>query len=53
MKEYKKPEFESIYFEVDEQVMGDPRDDDEVVTNPWDDEFESSDARFNGLTLKA
>ena len=53
MKKYQTPLFESIYFEVDKNLMADPREDDEVVTNPWGDEFESGDARFNGLTLKA
>jgi hypothetical protein len=53
MKEYKTPIFESIYFEVDSKVMGDPRESDEVVTNPWGDEFESGGEGFNGLTLKA
>ena len=53
MKKYKTPIFESIYFEVDSKVMGDPRESDELVTNPWGDEFESDDSRFNGLTLKA
>ena len=53
MKKYKTPIFESIYFEVEKQIMGDPRESDELVTNPWGDEFESDGSRFNGLTLKA
>ncbi len=55
MKKYKTPEFESVYFEVDTQLMDAPvpGPGGEVVTNPWGDEFESGDARFNGLSLKA
>ena len=57
MKTYQEPLFESIYFEVDRKIMdGDspiPDDGGDIVTNPWGDEFESSGARFNGLTLKA
>lgn len=55
MKEYKEPSFESIYFEVDEKVMGDPRTDEsgQVITNPFGDDFVSGEGRFNGLSLKA
>lgn len=55
MKKYQTPLFESIYFEVDKKLMDgpEPGPDGEVVTNPWGDQFESGDARFNGLTLKA
>ena len=55
MKKYQEPLFESIYFEVDRKIMDSPipSDGGDLVTNPWGDEFESGNARFNGLTLKA
>lgn len=54
MKKYTTPIFESIYFEVDSKVMDSPvpTDGGDIVTNPWDDEFESG-SRFDGLSLKA
>jgi len=55
MKKYTTPIFESIYFELDSKIMDEPIPTEkggDIVTNPWDDEFESG-SRFDGLTLKA
>ncbi len=57
MKKYKTPLFESVYFNLDSELMkgggGDPGIDDETEENPWDDKFESETEAFNGLTFKA
>ena len=53
MKKYTEPTFESIYFDVDSRLMGDPYpgEDESAIDNPWGDEFESETDANAGLAL--
>ena len=54
MKKYKKPTFESVYFELDKKLMDTPipTDGGDIEPNPWADDFESGSKSFNGLTFR-